>query len=100
MGFFMFKAVLTIVGVTANQAADIARRIEEGEPAEALLQEAVFNEWAFLIFVMVMSVANVVLGVWRPRFSRRSQAVTRQTPELVAGTIVAPANDERARPAA
>ncbi len=100
MGFFMFKAVLTIVGVTANQAADIARRIEGGEPAEALLEQAIFNEWAFLVFVMVMSVANVVLGVWRPRFSRQPKPVARRTPELVAGTEVAPANDERARPAA
>ncbi len=100
MGFFMFKAVLTIVGVTANQAADIAQRIEEGEPAEALLQAAIFNEWAFLIFVMILSVANVVLGVWRPRFSRRPRATTQRAPELVAGTDVMPANDQRARPAA
>lgn len=79
LGILMFKGVLTIVGAKADYAAIVARRIAEGEPASELLQRALAYEWYALIAIMALSVANVVLGIWRPRLSRQPR--TRGQPE-------------------
>jgi len=100
-GILMFKGVLTIVGAKADHAAAVARRIEEGEPAADVLAAALVYEWYALAAVMALSVANVVLGVWRPRLSRKPQSRLQAAAEAspAADTAVAPAG-ERARPAA
>jgi len=71
-GILMFKGVLTIVGAKADYAASVATRIANGEDATALLNRALAYEWGTLIVVLALSVANVVLGVWRPRLLRKS----------------------------
>ena len=70
MGILMFKGVLTVVGAKADHAAVLARKIEEGAMARDVLDSAMRHEWATLWIVMALAVANVVLGVWRPRFAR------------------------------
>lgn len=70
LGILMFKGVLTVVGSKADHAAALARRIEEGETERAVLDAAMKYEWSVLWIVMALTVANVVLGVWRPRFAR------------------------------
>ncbi|MDN2565962.1 DUF2269 family protein [Aquibium sp. A9E412] len=71
MGILMFKGVLTIVGAKADYAAALSRRIAEGTAAPDALAAALAHEWATLWVVMALSVANVVLGVWRPGLARR-----------------------------
>lgn len=71
MGILMFKGVLTVIAAEAKHAATLAGRIAEGEAADDLLQQAIASEWVALWTVMALSVANVVLGVWRPRLSRK-----------------------------
>jgi hypothetical protein len=73
LGILMFKGVLTIVGAKANDAAVVSRKIADGEPVVEALDAALFNEWATLGVVLVLSVANVVLGIWRPRLTGRLQ---------------------------
>ncbi len=98
MGIIMFKGVLTIAGFKAGPAADLARRIAEGEDAVARLDEVIAYEWSALVVILALSVANVVLGVWRPRLERRQEMERR--PEPLAKPKSAPADEERARPAA
>ena len=70
-GILMFKGVLTIVGAKADHAADVSRRIADGEQVTELLHESIAYEWYTLAIVLALSIANVVLGIWRPR--RRPQ---------------------------
>ena len=71
LGILMFKGVLTIVGAKANEAAVVSRKIADGEPVAEVLDAALFNEWATLGVVLLLSMANVVLGIWRPRLVGR-----------------------------
>lgn len=67
LGFLMFKSVLLLVGATAGHAARVAEKIASGEAAAAVLDKSLVQEWTALWAVMALSIANVVLGVWRPR---------------------------------
>jgi len=66
-GILMFKGVLTIVSAKAGHAAEMSRRIAEGTAPEGALDQLIGLEWGTLWAVMAISLANVVLGVWRPR---------------------------------
>lgn len=66
-GILMFKGVLTIVSAKAGHAAEMSRKIAEGTAPEGALDQLLNLEWGTLWIVMALSVANVVLGVWRPR---------------------------------
>jgi hypothetical protein len=97
MGLLMFKGVLTIVGAKADYAAVVTRKIANGEPVNGTLEAALAHEWATLGLVMALSIANVVLGVWRPRLMRGSQP---RALEAVAGTDAPPRGGASARSAA
>lgn len=79
MGILMFKGVLTVVGAKADHAAALAEKMEAGVVTRAAIDDALYYEWATLWIVMALSVANVVLGVWRPRFSRPTISQPRDT---------------------
>ncbi|WP_169738506.1 DUF2269 family protein [Afifella pfennigii] len=98
LGILMFKGVLTIVGGKAAYAASVSRRLAEGEPVADVLQAAIGHEWATLWVIMALSVANVVLGVWRPKLSRRPRYQAQSTSEPARVRIVA-TGGERAVPA-
>ncbi len=87
MGILMFKGVLTIVGAKAEHAAVVARRIANGEAAPDVLEAALALEWYTLATVMALSVANVILGVWRPRLARRPARRTQQTRDDAASHV-------------
>ncbi len=67
MGVLMFILVLSAVGESANHAASVSKKIAAGEATPAILEQALRKEWYALWVVMALSIANVVLGVWRPR---------------------------------
>lgn len=100
MGILMFKGVLTVVGAKADHAAVLARKIADGEAPAELLQSAVSQEWYTLGTVMALSVANVILGVWRPRLQRRESARRSRTTAPTANIAPAESVDEDIRPAA
>lgn len=104
LGILMFKGVLTIIGAKANHAEAIARRLADGEPVAELLSRALAYEWYALWAIMALSVANVVLGIWRPRLSRPPVRVRpardRKAPEMVSATATDSTIDDQARPAA
>ena len=73
LGILMFKGVLTIVSAKAGYAAGMARKIAEGTAPPDALASLVELEWGTLWVVMALSVANVILGVWRPRVMPRME---------------------------
>lgn len=92
MGVLMFKGVLTVVGAKADYAAEVSRRIANGQSESALLETALFQEWVVLWIVMALSIANVVLGIWRPvRVNRGIARARRQPATAGTGAIVKPA---------
>jgi hypothetical protein len=96
-GILMFKGVLTIVGAKADHAAVLARDVAAGTASPEALQNALTYEWPTLWIMMILSVANVVLGVWRPKLAgsaERRTAKARAKPVAVAATA-----EEDARPA-
>lgn len=67
MGLLMFKGTLAIIGANADSAAAVSAKIAAGEAPPEALEAALANEWYALGVIVFLSVANVVLGVWRPR---------------------------------
>lgn len=105
MGILMFKGVLTIVGAKADHAAVVSRDIANGLPVTEVLDDAIVLEWWTLAIVMALSLANVVIGIWRPKLTGR-QARKRAAPTVVSETPETPAPEtatvtpETTRPAA
>lgn len=67
LGILMFKGVLTVVGAKADHAAVVSREIANGASSSDVLETALVQEWWTLVVVMALSIANVVIGIWRPR---------------------------------
>lgn len=80
MGLLMFKGVLEIIGAKAHYAAAVSERIANGEVAPDVLETALTYEWYALGVILALSIANVVLGVWRPRLQLPSRARERPVP--------------------
>jgi len=74
LGILMFKGVLTIVSAKADYAARKAAEIAAGTAPPDALDQLLALEWGTLWGVMAICVANVVLGVWRPRFMKSAPA--------------------------
>jgi hypothetical protein len=74
LGIGMFEATLGIIGSKADYAAKISAKIASGETDAALLKNALATEWSSLFAIMALSIANVVLGVWRPALTARRAA--------------------------
>lgn len=74
LGLSTFEATLGIVQSKANTATSLAEKIAAGRPEADALAAAIGNEWMALGVIMALSVANIVLGVWRPSLARRPVA--------------------------
>jgi len=66
LGLSMFEATLAIVGSKANFAASMSAQLAAGEGDAERLQTALAYEWYTLGTIAALSLANIVLGVWRP----------------------------------
>jgi hypothetical protein len=49
-------------------------KVTDGSATQAQLHEAIASEWQALAVVLALTVANVVLGVWRPAMRGRRTA--------------------------
>ena len=63
---------LGIIGSKASSAASISAKIAAGEAQQKALADAIANEWGALTAIMVLSLVNVVVGVWRPRLWKKA----------------------------
>ncbi|MEM6410911.1 MAG: hypothetical protein AAF683_05200 [Pseudomonadota bacterium] len=66
-GILLFEATLGIVGSKASVAKQKAEEILAGTAEIGALDTLLAQERATLAIVMAIAVANVILGVWRPR---------------------------------
>ena len=66
LGLSMFEATLGIIQSKANYAAIVAAKIASGEAGAGALGSTLSSEWSSLGAIMALSIANIVLGVWRP----------------------------------
>jgi hypothetical protein len=83
MGVLMFE--WTLVGVQGPmRQAELSARALAGEADAGALGSSMQAEWASLWVLIAVAIANVVLGIWRPRFSRsaRREPSTDQGPTV------------------
>lgn len=71
MGVVVFEGTLFSVQGPAQRAAIASERALAGEVDSATLAALVQGEWGSLWVILAVAVANVALGVYRPRFSRK-----------------------------
>ena len=67
----MFEATLAIIQSKATTAAIVSRKIADGTAEPGALASALSTEWSSLAALMTISIANIVLGVWRPRLAKK-----------------------------
>jgi hypothetical protein len=70
LGIGMFEGSLLTVGASARRAADLSAMAVSGQGDAAQLAQVVRTEWGGLWVLLVLSVANILLAVWRPRLRR------------------------------
>ena len=71
-GLAMFEGTLLTVDSTARQVAELtAAAAASGLLEPAALESLIGRERGGLWGLLAVAIANVILGVWRPRFSRR-----------------------------
>lgn len=71
LGLPLFEGTLATIDSSARRATAFAVELTEGRADPAELEQMITVEWRSLIFIMALSVAQTVLGVWRPRAWRR-----------------------------
>jgi hypothetical protein len=74
LGISLFEGTLLTVGASTRRAAELtsATLPDPVDPAE--LARLLHGEWGSLWLMITVSLANIVLAVWRPRFLRPSTA--------------------------
>lgn len=73
LGLLMFESTLAIIQSKANTAAAVSAKIANGAAEQAVLKTALATEWTSLALILSLAIANLVLGVWRPRLARAPQ---------------------------
>jgi uncharacterized membrane protein len=72
LGLVMFEGTLLTVQSSAARAAEIAAlAASSGHSDPAQLAPLLRTEWAGLWTMLVLSFANIVLAIWRPRIRRK-----------------------------
>ncbi len=71
LGISMFESTLAIIQAKANSAAIISADVAHGAANSAELKTALASEWSSLGAIFALSIANIVLGVWRPALQRK-----------------------------
>lgn len=69
LGLSMFEATFAIVQSKATTAAAEAAKLAAGAGDRSALAEAVASEWWSLGAILALSIAQVALGIWRPRMA-------------------------------
>jgi len=70
LGIGMFEGSLLTISASARRAAELSALAASGQADPARLAEVVRTEWGGLWLLITLSVANILLAVWRPRLGR------------------------------
>jgi hypothetical protein len=74
LGVIMFEGTLLGVQGPAKRAAEASQQALAGEVDPAVLDGLVTGEWVSLWVILGVTIVNVALAVWRPRFRRKATA--------------------------
>lgn len=72
-GVAMFEGTLNAVGSNAARGAELAARALEGNGDPQALAALLHHEWMGLWTIGAIALANVALGVWRPRLRSKQE---------------------------
>ena len=67
LGLGMFEGTLATVQSQATRAASMSAKLVEGTGDPALMEKILSSEWFGMWTIMVLSIANVVIAIWRPK---------------------------------
>lgn len=76
LGIGMFEGTLLTIDASARKAAALSALAATGAGDPALLAQVIRTERGGLCLLLALSIANIALAVWRPRFGRSAIAVT------------------------
>lgn len=74
LGLGMFEGTLRTVAGGARRAAELSAMAATGNADPVELAQVLHAEWGGLWVLLALSLANIVLAVWRPRFKRERAA--------------------------
>ncbi len=69
LGIAMFEGSFLLIGASTRRVAELSAAVASGH-AEAIQTSMAQSEWGTLWLLLVLSIVNIGLAVWRPRFSR------------------------------
>jgi hypothetical protein len=67
LGLSVFEGTLLTVNASARRAAELATMAVSGQGDPPQLAQVLHTEWGGLWLLLVLSLVNIVLAVWRPR---------------------------------
>ena len=73
LGVITFEGTLLTVQGPAIRAAEASARALDGSLDPAEIESMVRGEWGSLWVILAIAVVNVLLAIWRPRFTRDAQ---------------------------
>jgi hypothetical protein len=83
-GILVFKGGLHVVGAQTDHAETLQALVDAGETrAVEAVTLALPHEWGLLWAMLFLAAANIVLGVWRPRFGSSRAPVKRDATKPV-----------------
>ena len=71
IGLATFEGSLIVINGRARAAAGLAEDVAAGRAEANVLTDVIASEWGGLAVVGAIALANVALGVWRPRLGVR-----------------------------
>ena len=73
LGLSMFEGSLVTVAGSARHAAELSALARSGHGDPVQLAQVLHTEWGGLCLMLALALANMLLAVWRPRFSLELQ---------------------------
>ena len=74
LGVSVFEGTLVAIQGPARREAERAAQALAGEIDASTLAATISSEWKSTLIILAVAVANVVLAVWRPKFTRKASA--------------------------